>query len=114
MSILQKVKSFHGGVHPDEHKNLTIDSPLETMPNPKQIIIPLSQHIGKPAKSLVKKKDVIQAGSKIAEAEGFVSAPVHSSVSGTVKTIQAEPNVSGKPKESIVIVADRKLDSNDL
>ena len=105
MSIFDKVKSFRGGVHPNEHKKLTEDHPLEQMPNPKQIILPLSQHIGKPARSLVKKKDTVQAGSKIAEAEGFVSAPIHSSVSGTVKMIQAEPNVSGKPKESIVIVS---------
>ena len=103
MSILNKIKSFQGGVHPYEHKNLTEDSPLELMPNPKQIILPLSQHIGREAKSLVKKKDKVNAGGLVAEPEGFVSAPIHSSVSGTVKMIQREPNSAGVPKESIII-----------
>lgn len=103
MSILNKLKSFQGGVHPNEYKNLTEDCPLETMPNPKQIILPLSQHIGKQAKSLVKKKEKVNAGQLIAEPEGFVSAPIYSSVSGTVKMIQKEPNTSGIPKESIII-----------
>lgn len=110
MSILNKIKSFQGGVHPYEHKMLTEDLPLELMPNPKQIILPLSQHIGKPAKALVAKKSVVNAGSLVAEAEGFVSAPIHSSVSGTVKMIQAEPNVSGSPKESIVVVSSEEND----
>jgi len=105
MSIINRIKSFQGGVHPNEHKNLTEDLPLEVMPNPKQIILPLSQHIGKPAKSLVKKKDCVHAGSLVAEAEGFVSSPIYSSVSGTVKLIQDEPNVSGAPKESIIITS---------
>ncbi len=103
MKILHKLKSFQGGVHPSEYKNLTENLPFEQMPNPKQIILPLSQHIGKPAKSLVAKKDEVKAGQLIAEAEGFVSAPIHSSVSGKVKIIEDEPNVSGFPKESIVI-----------
>ncbi len=107
MSIITKVKSFKGGIHPNEYKNLTQDLPFERMPNPKQIILPLSQHIGNPAKSLVAKKDSVKAGQLVAEAEGFVSAPVHSSVSGKVKVIDSEPNVSGFPKESIII------DSND-
>ena len=103
MKILNRIKSFQGGVHPEEYKNLTENIPFEQMPNPKQIILPLSQHIGKPAKSLVAKKDEVKAGQLVAEAEGFVSAPIHSSVSGKVKVIEDEPNVSGFPKESIVI-----------
>jgi electron transport complex protein RnfC len=103
MSIIAKVKSFKGGIHPNEYKNLTKGLPFERMPNPKQIILPLSQHIGKPAKSLVVKKDIVKIGQLVAEAEGFVSAPIHSSVSGSVKVIESEPNVSGFPKESIVI-----------
>ena len=103
MSILNKIKTFSGGTHPTEYKELTENLKLEQMPNPKQIILPLSQHIGKPAKSLVAKKDSVKAGTLVAEAEGFVSAPIHSSVSGTVKFIQSEPNVSGSPKESIII-----------
>jgi electron transport complex protein RnfC len=105
MKIFNKLKSFQGGVHPEEYKNLTENLPFEQMPNPKQIILPLSQHIGKPAKALVAKKDEVKAGQLIAEAEGYVSAPIHSSVSGKVKVIEDEPNVSGFPKESIVIDA---------
>jgi len=103
MSISSKIKSFKGGVHPEEYKNLTENSPFEVMPNPKRIILPLSQHIGKEAKALVAKKDVVFGGSLVAQAEGFVSAPVHSSVSGKVKVVQREPNVSGIPKDSIII-----------
>ena len=105
MKLLHKTKSFRGGVHPNEYKSLTENHPFEQMPNPKQIILPLSQHIGKPAKALVAKKDEVKAGQLVAEAEGFVSAPIHSSVSGKVKIIEDEPNVSGFPKESIVIDA---------
>lgn len=103
MFSLSKFKSFSGGVHPLEHKNLTENSPFEKMPAPKVIVLPLSQHIGKAATVFVKKKDEVKAGSLIAEAEGFVSAPIHSSVSGIVKQIQSEPNVSGMPKDAVVI-----------
>ena len=111
MNILHKTKSFRGGIHPNEYKSLTENHSFEQMPNPKQIILPLSQHIGKPAKSLVAKKDEVKAGQLVAEAEGFVSAPIHSSVSGKVKVIEDEPNVSGFPKKSIVIDA---VEENDF
>ena len=114
MSILNKIKTFSGGAHPIEYKELTENLKLEHMPNPKQIILPLSQHIGKPAKSLVAKKDSVQAGTLVAEAEGFVSAPIHSSVSGTVKLIQSEPNVSGFPKESIIIQSSEDNESENF
>ena len=104
MSIITKVKSFQGGIHPNEYKNLTKDLPFERMANPKQIILPLSQHIGKPSKSLVVKKDTVKIGQLVAESEGFVSAPIHSSISGTVKLIENEANVSGFPKKAIVFV----------
>ncbi len=103
MNIFSTVKSFRGGVHPSELKLLTEHSSLEIMPAPKQIILPLSQHIGNPAKALVSKKDTVQAGSLVAVADGFISVPIHSSVSGIVKQIQSEPNVTGFPKESILI-----------
>ena len=105
MSILSKNKSFKGGVHPSEWKELTEHLPLEVMPNPAKVIIPISQHIGKPAKPLVKKKDEVKAGQVIAEADGFVSAAIHSPVSGIVKDIHREIAVSGFPKDSIIIEA---------
>lgn len=78
------------------------------MPDSENIIIPLSQHIGKQAKPIVKKGDAVKAGSVIAEPEGFVSIPIHSSVSGVVQKIHIEPNTSGFPKESIIIKSDGK------
>ncbi|MFH1195340.1 MAG: electron transport complex subunit RsxC [bacterium] len=105
MSLLSKVKSFQGGVHPAELKELTSESAFEIMPNPKLVILPLSQHIGKPAKPIVKKKDEVKAGTIIAEQEGFISSPIYSTVSGVVKQIHPEPTVTGFPKESIIIDA---------
>ena len=105
MPLFSKSKSFKGGVHPSEWKELTEKLSFEIMPNPKQVIIPLSQHIGKPANPLVKKKDEVKAGQVIAEADGFISSPIHSPVSGIVKDIHRENTVSGFPKDSIVIQA---------
>jgi electron transport complex protein RnfC len=108
MSILSRNKTFKGGVHPNEGKDLTEDLPLEIMPNPQTIIVPLSQHIGAPATALVKKKDEVKAGSVVAEASGFVSVPIHSSVSGKVTKIANEVSVTGFPKESIIIKANEE------
>jgi len=68
-------KTFHGGVHPKEYKELTEHLAFEIFPQPEQIVLPLSQHLGKEAKALVKKGDDVKAGQMIAQAEGFVSAP---------------------------------------
>lgn len=111
MKLFTNHKTFQGGVHPAEYKELTENCAFEIMPNPKQIIVPLSQHIGKPAKPLVKKGDEVKAGQVIAEQDGFISVPIHSPVSGKVKKISMEINSSGFPKESILIDAD---DSNEM
>ncbi len=111
MNLFKTNKTFHGGVHPAELKELSENCEFEIMPNPKQIIVPLSQHIGKPAKPLVKKKDEVKAGQVIAEQDGFISVPIHSPVSGKIKKIAAETNASGFPKESIIIDAD---ESNEM
>jgi H+/Na+-translocating ferredoxin:NAD+ oxidoreductase subunit C len=95
--------TFPGGVHPPEEKELTEQLPFETMPAPSMIILPLGQHIGKASTPTVKKGDEIQPGALVAEAEGFVSAPVHSSVAGKVKSISREVNAGGFPKDAIVI-----------
>ena len=111
MNLFKTNKTFHGGVHPAELKELSENCEFEIMPNPNHIIIPLSQHIGKSAKPLVKKGDQVKAGQVIAEQDGFISAPIHSPVSGKVKKISVEINSSGFPKESILIDAD---ESNEL
>ena len=76
--------TFKGGVHPYDGKELSMDRAITACPPRGDLIYPLSQHIGAPALPLVKKGDRVLAGQKIAEAGGFVSAPVSASVSGTV------------------------------
>lgn len=103
MSLLQSIKTFRGGVHPLEYKDLTENLAFEVMPNPKEVIIPIKQHIGKDSKPLVKKKDEVKAGQIIAEPDGFISSPIHSSVNGVVVNLHKENNASGFPVEAISI-----------
>ena len=105
MSIFKNNKTFKGGIHPNELKELSENCKFEVMPNPQQIIIPLSQHIGKPARAIVKKGDEVKAGQVIAEQDGFISSPIYSPVSGKVKKISSESHSSGFPKEAIIIDA---------
>ncbi|MBD3421564.1 MAG: electron transport complex subunit RsxC [Chitinivibrionales bacterium] len=79
--------SFAGGVHPPHNKAYTESSEIATLPPPEKLIIPLSQHIGAPAKVAVKRNDEVKVGQMIGEAGGFVSAPVHASVSGKVLSV---------------------------
>jgi len=76
-----------GGIHPPEYK-LSAHSPIEDFPIPETVMIPLVQHVGAPAQCLVKKGDRVKVGTLLAEANGFVSARIHSSVSGVVKKIE--------------------------
>ena len=80
--------TFRGGIHPNDGKDLSKNCPVEKYLPKGDLAILVSQHIGAPAKPIVKKGDHVLAGQKIAEAGGFVSAPIHSSVSGTVKGIE--------------------------
>jgi len=89
---MMKKRSFKGGTHPPARKELTARSPIAVMPLPEEVVLPLSQHIGAPAKPLVKPNDRVKTGQKIAEATGFVSVPLHSSISGTVKEIGEFPH----------------------
>jgi Na+-translocating ferredoxin:NAD+ oxidoreductase subunit C len=98
-----KSKTFKGGIHPPEHKNITEELQFVKMPAPKQVIIPLSQHLGKQATALVKKGAAVKKGSPVAAADGFISAPVFSPINGTVASISKEVNAGGLPKESIII-----------
>ncbi len=92
----------NGGVHPAEDK-FAAGSSIEAIPVPETVIIPVSQHIGAPAEPLVKKGDKVKTGQLIAQSKGFVSANIHSSVTGTVKKIDREPDSSGYKRISIVI-----------
>jgi len=95
--------TFHGGVHPPEYKELTENCAFETMPLPDEIILPVSQHLGKDASPQVKKGDEVLSGQLVAKAEGFISAPIHTSVAGKVISLGKEITASGFPKDSIVI-----------
>jgi electron transport complex protein RnfC len=98
-----KLKTFRiGGVHPEENK-LTHEVATVVAELPKQAIFPLSQHIGAPAKPVVAKGDKVKVGTMIAEAGGFVSAPIFSSVSGTVFKIDDAIDATGYRKPSIII-----------
>lgn len=107
-------KTFHGGVHPKEYKELTEHLAFENFPLPEQIILPLSQHLGKEAKPLVKKGEEVKPGQMVARAEGFVSAPVHSSVAGKVASLGKEQTSSGFPKDAIVIKRNGTIESENI
>ncbi|WP_373830407.1 electron transport complex subunit RsxC [Bacteroides heparinolyticus] len=97
------LKTFSiGGVHPDENK-LTPELQAVAAPLPKQAIFPLAQHIGAPAKPVVAKGDHVKVGTMIAEASGFVSAPIYSSVSGTVFKIDLSVDATGYRVPCIII-----------
>ncbi len=96
--------TFHGGIHPYDGKDLSKDKPMKVIEPPKgEMVYPLSQHIGAMAVPVVAKGDRVLTGQKIAEAGGFVSAPIYSSVSGTVKTIEPRRVVTGDMVNSIII-----------
>ncbi len=91
-----------GGVHPEENK-FSSHKKIETLPIPPIVIIPISQHIGAPAKALVARGDKVKTGQIIAEAGGFVSANIHSSVTGTVLKVDAFPDSTGYRRMSVQI-----------
>lgn len=88
--------TFKGGIHPPHSKTQTAGLSIEVFPAPSKVIIPLQQHIGAPAKPVVKRGERVSIGQLIGEAGGFVSAPVHSSVSGTVLSVGLFPHPMGK------------------
>jgi len=105
--------TFLGGVHPPEGKSLTENKAIEKlMPeNPGELFVyPLSQHIGAPCAPIVKKGDAVLVGQKIADTEAFVSAPIYSGVSGTVKEIAPKMTLAGSIENCIVIESDGKYE----
>ena len=99
-------KTFGGGVRPADSKSATSSKPISEIAPPPRVIIPLSQHVGAPATPVVKPGEKVRIGSKIAEADGFVSAPVHASVAGTVKTIAEFPHPLGHSMPAVEIEND--------
>ena len=98
--------TFSGGIHPYDGKDLSKDKPIKEVLPKGDLVYPLSQHIGAPAQPIVKKGDKVLTGQKIAEAGGFVSAPIYATVSGTVKAIEPRRVVTGDNVMSIVIEND--------
>lgn len=98
--------TFKGGVHPNDGKSLSKDKEIQTILPQGELVYPLSQHIGAPATPIVAVGDTVLVGQKIAEAGGFVSAPIYASVSGTVKAIEPHFNATGSKVDCIVVEND--------
>ena len=98
--------TFKGGIHPYDGKELSKDKPIQELSAGKVVVYPLSQHIGAPAKPVVAKGDYVYRGQMIAEAGSFVSAPIHSAVSGIVKAIEPRRVANGDQVMSIIIEND--------
>ncbi|MCX7831699.1 MAG: electron transport complex subunit RsxC [Actinobacteria bacterium] len=96
-------KAFKGGIHPPEYKEISKDCQITVLEAPERVVLPLSQHVGNPAKPIVNPKDKVVKGQLVAEAQGFVSANIHSPVSGTVIAITKHPSASGIRVESLII-----------
>ena len=99
-------RTFNGGIHPYDGKDLSKDKPIKAVLPKGDLVYPLSQHIGAPAKPIVEKGDRVLTGQKIAEAGGFVSAPIYATVSGTVKAIEPRRVVTGDSVMSIILEND--------
>ncbi|MBQ9148422.1 MAG: electron transport complex subunit RsxC [Oscillospiraceae bacterium] len=101
-----RFEGYYGGVHPVEGKEPTEAIALVKFPAPKTVVIPMSMHLGAPANPIVAVGDTVKVGQKIGEAAGFISAPVHSSVSGTVVAVEERPHATRGKCLSVVIESD--------
>lgn len=95
--------TFSHGVHPPEHKELTSGVSIRRMPFPEEIILPVRQHAGKPARPIVKAGDWVERGDKVAEADGYVSVPIHASAAGRVVEVGWWPHPDGTMAEAVRI-----------
>ncbi|HEY0673644.1 MAG TPA: electron transport complex subunit RsxC [Longimicrobiales bacterium] len=98
--------TFRHGVHPPESKELTAKLPIRRMPFPAEVVLPLRQHAGKPARVIVKKGQRVERGDVVAESDGFISVPIHASAAGIVKSIELEPHPDGGMCEAVRIAVD--------
>ncbi len=109
-----KVLTFKRGIHPPDSKGYTEKEPIKIiMPEENcDIVVPMSQHLGTPCEPIVKKGDHVLLGQKIADSTAFLSSPIHSSVSGTVKEIKSVITPSGAPCNAIIITNDGKFEED--
>ena len=105
--MLTFASGFRHGVHPPEEKELTSHLPIRRMPYPDELVLPLRQHAGKPAKLCVKPGDRVERGDKLGEADGFMSVPIHASAAGTVVEIGWWPHPDGSMAEAVRVKVDR-------
>lgn len=98
---------FRHGVHPPESKELTAHLPIRRMPYPAEVVLPLRQHAGKPARLVVRRGDRVERGDVVATADGFVSSPVHASAAGTVVDVDWWPHPDGSMCTAVRIRVDR-------
>ncbi len=99
--------TFFGGIHPKGYKHYSSQSRIQEFPEPDFVVIPMQQHIGAPCKPLVAKGDHVYAGQKIGDGEGLC-VPVHSSISGTVRSVEMKPHCSGVMVQSVIIDNDHQ------
>lgn len=95
--------TFRHGVHPPDSKSLTGHVPIRRMPFPERLALPLRQHAGRPARCIVRKGDRVERGDVIAEADGFVSVPIHASAAGTIADIDWWPHPDGSMTETVLL-----------
>ena len=107
-----RLDGYYGGVHPSERKEFSEHIALKKFPDPKTVVISMSQHLGAPANPIVQVGDTVKVGQKIGEAAGFISAPVHSSVSGTV--VAVEPRMHGTRGSEVMAVVIESDGKNTL
>ena len=103
MKTIKAQFGFKGGVHPQYHKDLAAEQPIERLPLPKTLAISMSQHLGAPAKCLVQKGDVVAKGQLIGERNGFISANVHSPAAGTVAAIEPRMGPVGNWTDAVIL-----------
>lgn len=105
----ERFAGYYGGVHPSERKEFSVHLSLKRFPEPKTVVISMSQHLGAPANAIVQVGDTVKVGQKIGEASAFISAPVHSSVSGTVVAVEPRLHATrGGEVMAVVIESDGK------
>lgn len=103
MKTVKSSFKFHGGVHPQYNKDLAASKSIEAMPLPKRLIVSMSQHLGAPAKCIVKKGDAVMRGQLVGERNGSISVPVHSPVFGTVAAVEQRQSPAGGWADAVVI-----------
>ena len=100
-------QGFRHGIHPPEAKQLTSAVPIRRMPFPDEVVLPLRQHAGKPARVIVRKGQRVERGDVVAVSDGFISVPIHASAAGTVAAVELSPHPDGSMAEAVRITVDK-------